>query len=61
MDTIQQASGKMAKDIITVIVLTTFAVFIGAVLHERDMESNCKKYGNAKAWFTDIKCSEMKK
>lgn len=39
----------------------TFIIFLigfvlGAIVHERDMERNCKTYGNAKAWFADISC-----
>ncbi len=31
-------------------------LFVGAVSHEKDMERNFLKTGDAAAWFSDIKC-----
>ncbi len=33
-----------------------FILLILMAAHERDMARNCADYGDAKAWFTEIKC-----
>ncbi len=48
------------RNLLLVIFLSIIAVF-SAVMHEQDLYSNCREYGNAHAWFVDITCEEMKR
>ena len=47
------------SEIIIVVFLISF--IIGAFAHEKDMERNFLKSGDAKAWFSDIRCDGDKK
>lgn len=40
---------------IIVVIIFAIGVFVGAIAHEADMANNFEEYGNAKAWFWDIK------
>lgn len=31
-------------------------VVIGSLAHEKDMDNNCNKYNDPKAWFAEIQC-----
>ena len=48
----------MNNRLIPLILLIAF--FAGAYFHEKDMERNFLKTGNAEAWFSDISCKELK-
>ena len=52
----------MIKNMILLIILVIFSNILSAYFHERDIVTNCKKYGDAKysSWTFDIKCKEMK-
>jgi len=35
-----------------------FGVAIGSLAHEKDMDNNCNKYNDPKAWFAEIQCAD---
>jgi hypothetical protein len=54
---------KITHDIALLLIfvaLTVSSWIFGAITHERDMYSNLRKYGDAKAWTCKIYSAEMK-
>lgn len=50
----------MTKDLFKFLSFVLGAMVLMGIMHEMDMQRNCKRTGNASSWIFEIKCNEMK-